>query len=146
MSDAQTASTLHNLLDEDGRDVVHQQARMDSGLVDVALPSEEKYRPKPAKQRTEKPIEVRNMPRMVGTVQTKKGTGRTGGVTSDGATRRTGSVVQFAKGTYEYKIYEAELEVPLGLVNVARGGDVGRGAGDGFARIEECVEITDRGQ
>jgi hypothetical protein len=123
VSDAQTAATLHNLLAEDGRDLVYQQARLSSGLVDLALPSEEKYRPKPARQRNEKPIEVRRMPRMVGTVQTKKGTGRTGGVTTDGATRRTGSVVQFAKGTYEYKIYENELEVPLGLVNVARGGE-----------------------
>ena len=123
MTDAQTVATLHNLLAEDGRDLVYQQARLSSGLVDLALPSEERYRPKPARQRFEKPIEVRRMPRMVGTVQTKKGTGRTGGVTSDGATRRTGSVVTFAKGTYNYKIYENELEVPLGLVNVARGGD-----------------------
>lgn len=123
MADSQTASTLHNLLQEDGRDVVYQQARMSSGLVDLSLPSEEKYRSKPAKQRTEKPVEVRKMPRMVGTVQTKKGTGRTGGVTTDGATRRAGSVVQFAKGTYDFKIYEGELEVPLGLVNVAKGGD-----------------------
>ncbi len=123
MSDAQTAATLHNLLAEDGRDVVHQQARMDCGLVDIALPSEEKYRPKPVKQRTEKPIEVRRKATMVGTVQTKKGTARSGGVTTDGATRRTGSVNQFAKGTYEFKVYENELEVPLGLVNVARGGD-----------------------
>ncbi len=123
MSDAQTAAALHNLLDEDGRDLVYQEARLSSGLVDLALPSEEKYRPKPPKQRFDKPIEVRQKARMVGTVQTKKGTGRSGGVTTDGATRRAGSVVQFAKGTYDYKIYENELEVPLGLVNVARGGD-----------------------
>lgn len=123
MTDAQIASTLHNLLDEDGRDVVYQQARLSCGLVDLALPSEERYRPKPPRQRYEKPIEVRRKARLVGTVQTKKGTARSGGVTSDGAVRRAGSVVTFAKGTYEYKIYENELEVPLGLVNVAQGGD-----------------------
>lgn len=123
MTDAQTISTLHNLVAEDGRDLVYQQARITSGLVDLALPSEEKYRPKPARQRTEKPIEVRRKARMVGTVQVKKGTGRGGGVTSDGATRRAGSVVQFSKGTYDYKIYENELEIPIGLANVPQGGD-----------------------
>lgn len=123
MADYQTVSTLHNLIAEDGRDVIYQQARLTCGLVDLPLPSEEKYRPKPAAQRSEKPIEVRNKPRMVGTVQTKKGTGRSGGVTSDGATRRAGSSVQLNKGTYEFKIYENNLEVPLGLTKVARGGD-----------------------
>ena len=123
MADSQTAATLHNLLAEDGRDVVHQIARLTSGLVDLPLPSEERYRPKPVKARFEKPIEVKNKPQMVGTVQTKKGTGRSGGVTSDGATRRAGGVVQLNKGTYDFKIYENNLEVPLGLTKVARGGD-----------------------
>lgn len=123
MVDYQSASTLHNMLQEDGRDLVYQQARLTSGLVDVSLPSEEKYRPPPTKQRRTKPIETKRKPRMVGTVQTKKGTGRTGGVTTDGATRRQGSTVQFFKGTYEYKIYEGSVEIPIGLVNVAQGGD-----------------------
>lgn len=123
MVDYQTISTLHNLVAEDGRDLVYQQARLTSGLVDVSLPSEERYRPMPARQRKTRPIEVRKKPRMVGTVQTKKGTGRTGGVTTDGATRRAGSTVQFFKGTYDYKIYEGELEIPIGLANVPQGGD-----------------------
>lgn len=123
MVDYQSAATLHNMLAEDGRDLVYQQARLTSGLVDLALPSEERYRPMPARQRKNKPIEVRRKARMVGTVQTKKGTARTGGVTTDGATRRPGSTVQFFKGTYEYKIYEGELEIPIGLINVAQGGD-----------------------
>lgn len=123
MADYQTIATLHNMVAEDGRDLVYQQARLDSGLVDLPLPSQEKYRPAPARARKTKPIIVRSIPRMVGTVQTKKGTGRTGGVTTDGATRRQGSVVQFFKGTYDYKIYENELEIPIGLANVPQGGD-----------------------
>jgi hypothetical protein len=120
--DAQSISTLHDLVAEDGRDIVYQQARMSCGLVDLRLPSEEKYRPKPSKQRFDKPITVKRMAKEVGTVQVKKGGIRAFGVTSDGATRRTGSAVQFNKGTYEFKVVEGELEIPLGLANVAAGG------------------------
>ncbi len=123
MVDYQSAAVLHNMIAEDGRDLVYQQARLTSGLVDLSMPSEEKYRPPPPRQRKTKPIEVRRKARMVGTVQVKKGTARTGGVTVDGATRRAGSTVQFHKGVYEYKIYEGELEIPIGLINVVQGGD-----------------------
>lgn len=123
MTDAQTIATMHNMVDEDGRDIVYQLARISSGLVDFSLPSEESYRPGPARQRQTHPIEVRNMPRMVGTIQVKKGTARSGNITTDGATRREGSVVQFNKGTYDFKIYENNLEIPLGVANVVQGGD-----------------------
>lgn len=122
MPDYQSISTIHDLVAEDGRDLVYQQARMTSGLLDIRLPSEERYRPKPARARFEKPIEVRRMAREVGTVQVKKGGIRSLGVTSDGATRRTGSAVQFNKGKYDYKIVEGELEIPIGLANTVQGG------------------------
>lgn len=122
MPDYQSISTLHDLVAERGRDIVYQQARLSSGLVDVRLPSEEKYRPKPARQRNEKPIEQRKIAREVGTVQVKKGGIRSLGVTSDGATRRSGSAVQFNKGKYDYKIIEGELEIPIGLAMTVQGG------------------------
>lgn len=120
--DAQSISTLHDLVAEDGRDIVYQQARLTSGLVDIRMPSEERYRPKPAKQRFDRPIISKRIPREVGTVQVKKGGIRSFGVTSDGATRRVGSAVQFNKGRYDFKIVEGELEIPLGVANTAQGG------------------------
>lgn len=120
--DAQAISTIHDLVAEDGRDIIYQEARMTSGLVDLRLPSEERYRPKPSKQRFDRPIVVKKMAREVGSVQTKKGGIRSFGVTSDGATRRVGSAVTVFKGKYDPKALEGELEVPLILANVAQGG------------------------
>lgn len=121
--DAQGLSTIHDLVNEDGRDIVYQEARLSSNLVDVQLPSEEQYRPKPAKQRTTRPVTVRNMPRDVGTVQVKKGGLQSFGMTADGAARRAGGAVQFNKGRYEAKILEGELEIPIGVAQVANGGN-----------------------
>ena len=123
MADSQTIATLHALVSEDGKNVVTQQARLTCGLVDIPLPEGEKYRPAPTKERYSKPITCKTKAQMVGTVQTKKGVARSGGVTTDGATRRTGSAVQFFKGTYDFKIYENNLELPMGLTMVARGGE-----------------------
>ena len=68
MPDYQSISTIHDLVAERGRDIVYQQARLSCGLVDVRLPSEEKYRPKPARQRNGKQLQQRKTPREVGTV------------------------------------------------------------------------------
>lgn len=123
MPDYQSVSTLHDLVAEDGRDVVHQQARITSGAVDLPLPSEENYRPLPARKRMgTPPIEVRKTPREVITVQTKKGGVRSFGVTSDGATRRVGGAVQLFKGRADPKVVEGELEIPIGIAKVAQGG------------------------
>lgn len=122
MADYQLTSAIHDLVAEDGRDIIYQQARLTCGLVDLALPSEEKYRPKPTKQRYEKPITVKRMAKEVGTVQVKKGGLRSFGVTSDGATRRPGSAVQFSKGKYDPKVVEGELELPLVAAHVVAGG------------------------
>lgn len=123
MPDYQSISTIHDMVAEEGRDIVHQQARITSGLVDLPLPAEENYRSKPARQRIgTPPIEVRKTPREVITVQVKKGGIRSFGVTSDGATRRVGSAVQFNKGRADYKVVEGELEIPIGIANVVQGG------------------------
>lgn len=120
MPDYQTLSTIHDLVAEDGRDIIYQEARMTSKLVDVGLPGEEKGQ---GGTEGKRPIKVKKKPTMVGTVQTKKGGIRAFGVTADGATRRQGSAVALAKGKYDPKIIEGELEIPLGVANVAAGGD-----------------------
>lgn len=123
MVDYQLLGSINTMVQEDGRDVVYQQARVTSNLVDIRMPSEERYRPKPARQRFEKPITVMNKPRSVGTVQVKKGGIRSLGMAASGGTRRSGSAVQFNKGTYVAKVIEGELEVPIDVAMVAQGGD-----------------------
>lgn len=118
-----TLNSIHDLIAEDGRDIVYDQARMSSGLVDLPMPSDKGHRSKPARKRMEKPISVKRMAQRVGTVQVKKGGHSAFGVTSDGAARRTGSSISLSKGTYEAKLIEGALVLPLAITKVAAGGE-----------------------
>lgn len=123
MADTQVLSELHDLVDEFGRPMIAQQARMSQNLIDVPLPSEESYGTKPANKRMERPIGVKRKATQVGTVQVKNGGIGSMGTTADAGTRRASSAVKMFKGTYNPVIVEGTIEFPAAAVRVARGGD-----------------------
>jgi hypothetical protein len=120
---SQTLATIHNLVAEEGRNILVQQARMDCQLVDMRPPDEERYSPPLARKRTEKPIQVKSEPKRVFSVQTKVGGHRSVGMNVSGGTRRAGSTVDVFRGTTEPKLLEFELEIGILEAETAQGGE-----------------------